>query len=1347
MKKSTLSFILIILFLHILPSAHAEYFRKLNLDNGLSQFSVMSICQDSLGRMWFGTHEGINIYDGHHIQYYKGWVENGPNEKLWLGNSIEYIQCGCDGNIYFLADRNLFSYDIRQERFNQLTTGNTTPALTTTDTAVWYTSQDSLFQWNPQKQQHLYVRKIPASNVTVLTVTRNQNIYVGTDYGLFITENKPSSQWKHLLEHKGIHTIFESSNSGIWIGTYMDGLYRIVKGQLIKVPYSPHNGKGTSDRQIRQFTEDEQHNIWFGTFSGLQKYDPTTDTYTKIQIPQHVGGLSHPSLFALYTDRQGIIWLGSYYGGVCYFNPSKEEYLHYNYQSHAKPDIYYSYIGEMVQDNRHNLWISTDGGGISCIDSNWNLLKQFTADKSDGLPHNNIKSITYDPVKDCLYIGTYLGGLSRYDLRTQTFHNYLNRSDNPGNIVYRVKIWNGKLYLTTRKGLFSLDLKTDTFQLLSPKGAFCEYFDISPKGTLYIMGWNYIDIFSIPENTLIKRVSMSSYECHGNLCQILATEKGVYICTLGSGIFFYEETTQKITHYTHSNSQLPSDYCYNIAFVNEHSVAVSTDKGVSLFYPEQRQASTIVLPSEIPLIYGGGLYVSPQHEIYVGGTKGVTMLPVESFQTNSTQNPPLYFSRLWINNLPVTPQSPGKILRQALPFTHALKLKHNQNNCVIEFTYSDHKDQSHRQIFEYKLEGFDNKWIPTSTNEIHYTNLDPGSYILKVRPLQGTEAQTISLQIHISTPWFFTIWAWILYLTIIGSGTFWFVRNKLAKRALALSLEKERFEKQHIEEVNRAKLVFFTNVSHEFRTPLTLIISHLDSLLQEQLPVQLYNKLLKIKQNAQHMTNLITELLDFRKFTQNHVILHLAFQDICLMLEEIYLTFSDYAKQRNIDYTFEAEPKSISCWMDRAQMEKVFFNLLSNAFKYTPDGGCIRLKAYIQEDNLIIQTTDSGTGIPENEKQRIFERFFQGENQKGQEQYPGTGIGLALTKNIVEAHHGTISVASVLHQGSTFTVKLPLRKDVFKEDERVQFCDSTTMKEEKISLPSMQVPEQPAIPLPEENPLLQDTDTEKETPDGNEKKRYTLLLVEDNAELLQALKHIFDPFYQVLTATNGKEGLSATFEHKPDIIISDIMMPEMNGTEMCLKIKSNIDLCHIPVILLTALNSTEQNIEGLNRGADDYITKPFNAQILLARTNNLVRNRLLIQHQLKKQPISEVDLASINPLDQQFLQKVDKVIEQHIDDVEFDIPRLCQEVGMGRSQLYSKFKALTGMTPNNFLLNYRLKYAATLLQKYPTLPIAEVSDRSGFSSPLYFSRCFKNQYGETPQNYRRKQTEESGQSS
>ena len=440
-----------------------------------------------------------------------------------------------------------------------------------------------------------------------MTITRNGNIYIGTDNGIYIAQNATDPNMKHQLQNKGVHTIFESSSREIWIGTYMDGLYRIINGKLTNVPYSPHDGKGTSDRQIRQFTEDSQHNIWFGTFSGLEKYNPQTGLYTKIQIPQHVGGLSHPSLFALYTDRQGIIWLGSYYGGVSYFNPGKEEYLHYNYQSHAQPGIYYSYIGEMVQDNERNLWISTDGGGISQIGPGWNLLKQFTAGKADGLPHNNIKSIVYDPHRNNLYIGTYLGGLSRYDIRQHTFHNYRNRADNPGDIIYHLEIWNDKLYLTTRKGLFCLDPDTDTFQFLSNTSSFCEYFDISPQGTLYIMGWNYVDIFSLTDNTLTRRISMTPYDCYGNLSHILATDQGAYISTLGSGIYFYNAKSHEVTHYTHANSQLPSDYCYNIARVDEHSIAISTDKGITLFTPEKRQASTIVLPAEIPLIYGGGL--------------------------------------------------------------------------------------------------------------------------------------------------------------------------------------------------------------------------------------------------------------------------------------------------------------------------------------------------------------------------------------------------------------------------------------------------------------------------------------------------------------------------------------------------------------------------------------------------------------------------------------------------------------------------------------------------------------------------------------------------------------------
>lgn len=588
------------------------------------------------------------------------------------------------------------------------------------------------------------------------------------------------------------------------------------------------------------------------------------------------------------------------------------------------------------------------------------------------------------------------------------------------------------------------------------------------------------------------------------------------------------------------------------------------------------------------------------------------------------------------------------------------------------------------------------------------------------------------MQLTISAPWYATWWAFLLYIISFIGCLYYFISSRIAKRTLALSLEKERFEKQQIEQLNQEKLVFFTNVSHEFRTPLTLIISHIDIILQKSsLNPSIYNQILKIRKNAQQMSNLISELLEFRKLEQNHKTLQISQQDITPFLKEIYFSFVDYAHLRNIHYDFQLSETPTLCWFDSQLLEKVFFNLLSNAFKYTPDNGNIIISGRTTDNEVEISISDTGSGIAKNDVSQIFARFFQANNQKpGEYSSPGTGIGLALSKTIVEKHHGTITVDSTLGKGSTFTVRLPRNADVFQADKNIQL--SNQQQESSIVPGSLDV-------LPETDTYL----TESVHTENAEEKTHTVLLVEDNEELLQLLTELFSPFYEVICATNGEEGLKQVYEHKIDLIISDIMMPKMSGTEMCLQIKNNIDYCHIPLILLTALNSTEQNIEGLNRGADDYITKPFHAQLLLARANNLIRSRLLMQHQFDKKPISEIDLTCINPLDKDILKRTAESIEQHIDDTEYDIPVLCKEVGIGRSLLYTKFKALTGMTPNNFILNYRLKHAAALLQQYPDIPIAEVSDRCGFSSPAYFSRCFKNQYGCTPQNYRKEKKTES----
>lgn len=1344
--KSRHLILLLLSLLSVLP-LYAEYFKHIGLSDGLAQPSVMAIYQDRLGRMWFGTREGISQYDGNRVKVFKGWTKTAGNEPpVWLGNEVLSIVGDGQDHIYFLIDKNLISYNIQSEKFARLSNSDNISALTSSEGQVWYMSHDSLFYLKAGDSNPVFTQKTNITSRIGFLTMMDDKICIGTHDGAFLIDRHSNAQ-KHILKGVDVYRIFESSQKELWIGTRMYGLYRMDKEQNIsKVPYLPGSPEGISSEQIRDFVEDNEGNIWFGTFDGLHKYSAKSHQYSLIQIPQYVGGLNHPSIFALYKDIAGTIWVGSYYGGVNYFSPQHDSFVHYDYGRNI--DSYYSYIGEMVLDKNRHLWLSTDGGGISCVDNKWNILQQFTAGGSNTIPHNNIKSMCYDEKNNSLYIGTYLGGLSRYDIDTRRFHNYWsiqNRSsDMPNDVVFHVKMWKDHVYISSHNGIFRLDTRTQKFEKLSIPFAYYEYFDIDQEGNIYLVGRTNVTYTNVEHPDSIVRIPLAKEGCRASPTRVLATKEGVYIGTLGSGLYFYDRQTHGITHYTSENHQLSGDFCYNLSQTKGGKILITSDKGVTYFSPSDGTFTTIDLMSNFPsthIINGCGILVSEDGNIYIGDTKGVTVFSENEFSKTGTpnDNSNFYFSELWVNNKTIVPGDDTGILSKSLPYTDRLELDYDQNNLIIHFTLSDYGQQLSEKWFQYKLEGFDKNWIKTKQKELYYTNLDPGKYTLRVTSVNGQNGENsenskeIIMQLVIATPWYNTWWAWTIYVLAFISCVLYYVYSKIAKRTLALSLEKERFEKQQIEQLNHEKLVFFTNVSHEFRTPLTLIISHIDLLLQKySLNPSIYNQISKIRKNAQKMSNLISELLEFRKLEQNYGTLQIKQKDIIVFLKEIYLSFADYAQQRNINYEFKLPDFPVLCWFEPQLMEKVFFNLLSNAFKYTSDKGNITLSGEITNSDIKINITDTGVGISEQDKDKIFARFFQVNNQdKKGSLFSGTGIGLALTKTIVEKHHGEITVKSSVGEGSTFTVRLPRRKDIFLNDKNVQLY--TEDSEGDI------IPDSMPVYVDEEIVTLESPGDAENTAN----KTHTLLLVEDNEELLQVLKELFDPFYKIICAHNGKEGLTQVYESSPDLIISDVMMPEMTGTEMCLQIKNNIDLCHIPVILLTALNSTEQNIEGLNRGADDYITKPFHAQLLLARVNNLIRSRLLMQHQFDKKPISEIDLTSINPLDKDLLKRASQVIEQHIDDTEFDIPALCKEVGVGRSLLYTKFKALTGMTPNNYLLNYRLKYAATLLQQYPDLPIAEVSDRSGFNAPVYFSRCFKSQYGCTPQNYRkeRKQTE------
>lgn len=1333
--------IILLLLLNLFSYAFPIYFKHIGMKEGLSQLSVMSIYQDELGRMWFGTEEGLSVFDGVQITTHKPTLNNKDEKETPIGNSIDFITGDKRGNVYFCSDNSLVHYDLHSQQFACLKSSGITTTAYSGD-QLWVGVGDSVFTWEPTTQSFKFRYKLEFSyqHATCIFVDSHKQCWIGTNAGLYMA--KGDQQLTSIIPNEDIYDLFEDSRSNLWISARMNGLFkREPSGDFKRYRYDPEKSNNISSNQVRGIVEDNLGNLWFGTFTGLNKYNPHNDQFEAFTHDNLPGSLAHSSVFPVYKDRQGTIWLGTYYGGVHYFNPEMDLFSVYTSDNSRKDCLSFPFVGRMAEDKDNNIWICTEGGGLNLFDREKNTFTYFMADPDkNSIAHNNLKDIAYSARRNKLYIGTHTGGLSIFDLARKRFRNPYFEDPSyavkAGDRINQMAIWKDKyLLLLTQYGCVKMDLDTEQITSVFPSGR--QY----GNHTLLVDSHDYLWITTGP---IVNRVNLNDEEdrtvfhCGENglgnqpVSCFYEDKKGrIFLGTQGAGLYLYNEKEQSFTGYTTENSMILSNYCYDIKESTQGYLVVSGDKGLSFFDPDLQLFKVVELGTALPIggiNKGCGLLVCKNGEILVGGIDGLSTF-FEQDLFSPAKEYQLYFSELYINNELVHPNDHTKALPEALPYTKEINLKHNQNNLIIAFNSNNYINTLKETSYEYMLEGFDNKWISNKDNNIQYTNLNPGKYTLIVREKQydtRVEPQTIQMGIVIHSPFYATPLFYLLYVLVGGGLIYGFFRFKQSQLLLRTSLEYERKEKGRIEELNQAKLQFFSNISHEFRTPLTLIISQIELLLQStSLAPSTYNKLLKIYRNTHNMRALISELLDFRKLEQGHVKLKVCEQNIIPFLKEIYLSFYEYASTRSVTYLFTSQEEDLKCWFDPKQMKKVFYNLLSNAFKYSKPGAAIEMVIEEAETEIIIKIIDNGIGISKEDINKIFDRFYQAGSPASEISQPSTGIGLSLTKSIIELHHGKIQVESTPGYGSIFIVHLPKGRSHFQEGECL------FVEPENESIRNEILPESLALELSEEtdSPELSFIDT------GT---THSVLLIDDNEELLQILDSLFSPMYKVILAHNGKEGLEKARSEKPDIIISDIMMPEMSGTEMCLKIKNDFDICHIPVVLLTALGTPEQSIEGLQRGADDYISKPFNAKVLLARCNNLVRNRIILQKKFNEQRDFDTQSLASNPIDQKFMDTVNHIIEENLSNMEFDMNTLAKELGLSRSSLYAKFKALTGMTPNDFVLNCKLKRAATLLISRQDLQIAEISDMLGFGSPRYFTRCFKAQFDITPAEYRKK---------
>ena len=1302
-------------------------FSRVGIEEGLSQLSVMAIYQDQLGNMWFGTREGLNIYNGSST---KTLHPRGDSPNSLSGNLIKAIEGDSKGNVFIHTQNGIDEYDIRTGALHPRVKMQVNAMCIANDT-IYYAKKNGVFRVEDGTVQLVGELDID-TEITALRPASGNRLVVGTIASGVYSMKLSGNSTQILTPNSRVASLFEDSKGNIWVSTWENGLFKIEKGGgITRYTRNPGNpAGGLSSDFVRVVQEDDNGDFWIGTMEGLDKLDNETQLFYHYNSEVHDDkSLSNESVWSLFKDKYGNIWVGTYFGGANYFHPQSTGYTFHNLGKGVFATRPFPIISEIIPIADHTVLLCTEGNGVIVYDT-----EDRTYTDIPGLRNENIKSAYYDETSNKLYLGLHLGGLSVIDLATRQLTSYreIRPELNQSNIVRKILPYRGNYLIATHNGLYLFNEDNASFEIFSEAlHQHVTYFvdlAVDKHDNLWIASRGVYKhnlhtgetkpFFHDPANP-------SSLSNNNAIKMFIDSSDRLWIGTSGGGINLFDYDRATFSRFTSENSGLRNNYVSNIAESPLGFLYVTTTRGLSYFHPESD--SDIHSPSHDELslnsLFNGGITIQDNGRVYVAGMNGMVSFNERDI-LDDVKPLTLHFTSLMVNNREVLPGDETGLITTTLPYADDLTFNHKQSILRFEFA-SDHIVTQNRYQYIYRVRGLSNDWIPLQDgrNEINLMNLDAGKYTLElmaISPRTKEEMGNTRVTFRVTPPFYLSTTAYFLYILTGVLLIVLYVRYERYKIRLESSLEFEKKEKAHIEEVNQSKLRFFTNISHEFRTPLTLITSQVDMLMQnDKLPTALVASISGIGRNAALMKSLINELLDFRKIDNEKIKVKVGEYNIVLFLREIYTPFEEHARQKQIEYSYEPSEEEILVWFDPNQLQKVISNLLSNAFKFTPAGGKITVQVTKGEHDTHVVVEDTGIGISPENKERVFDRFFQADNEGGDTlASPGTGLGLALTKSIVEAHHGNITLDSEVDKGSRFEVTLLNGAAHFSPSEKREAADPNELSIQKINT---YLPEQGANHVP--------------ATDENE-KRNRILIVEDNEELLAVLKTLFEPIYDVITATNGEEGLTKTIEQQPHIVLSDLMMPVMSGSEMCMRIKTNFAVCHIPVVLLTAQTAAESNIESFNMGADDYITKPFDIPVLIARCNNLVNGRKILQERFAKSTSFNSSTMASNEMDREFLEKASQVIEKNIDNPDFDVNTFSREMNLGRTSLFNKIKGITGQTPNEFIITLKMKKATFLLSNHPEYNISDITYRLGFNSPKYFSTCFKAQFGITPSEYR-----------
>lgn len=1022
--------------------------------------------------------------------------------------------------------------------------------------------------------------------------------------------------------------------------------------------------------------------FWIGSSDQiLNKTYPNSNRFLNISKSEDSQNslLDNSVRFLLPSTNDSSIWLTSSKGLVQY-HWTNGQFKYYVHDPNDENSLSDNNVNGFVQDDSGDLWITTNNG-LNRLDPDGNFTRFYSIrGDSTSLSENRLYTIEYD-TNGYLWICSAITGLNRFDLKTGHVKTFIKKANDPtslnaeGQVFYIYKDSNGTLWVSTDGGVSTYDYETEKFHSV-------------------VKGIVAFQILEDRWNTM-------------------------WLGTLFNGVVRLDRKSGQWSRFEKNH---PLAQCSVTDFLEDKdgSIWISSNLGLFKFNPQDSSYLWIREENGLPETRDltSGIKRHDGQILWGTWSKGLVQFDPKEIRLNQ-QPPRTVISDIRISNasLEIGKDSP---LQQSISQTSQLKVAHDQND--ISFVCSAlHYVRPEKNQYAFWLENYDENWYESGTNRIAtYTNLDPGTYIFHVKAANSDgvwNEQPRSLAIVIHPPWYATIWAYAIYTFIIISIIYVIWSTQLRRIRLGDELRLQQVEAKKLQEIDHMKTQFLANISHEFRTPLTLILGPIDGLLKRVTNTTDRTELSIMQRNAQRLSRLVNQLLDLSKIEAGQLRLEAQKENIVTFTNRIVQSFESRAKLKNIDLNFESDEQSIPLYFDREKLEHVLYNLLSNALKFTPEKGRVNIAVSTiidtpNEGSVQISVQDSGQGIPAQQLDKIFDRFYQG-GSSSKIKDAGTGIGLALAKQLVELHHGTIEVESIINKGSTFTIRLPLGDSHLKENEiipdgrssHLQLEDSTDAPEPQFSQQSRTAP--------------------------------SILIVEDNADLRFYMHSILSDNYKIRHAEHGAIGFDHAIKKLPDLIITDVMMPEMDGYELCEKLKTDERTSHIPVIILTARADLDSKILGLETGADDYIVKPFNETELRARAKNLIEQRQKLRERFGRDILIPISDIAVTSADERFLQRVIGIIAHHLSDASFGPEPLAHKIGLSRSQLHRKLKAVVNMSTTEFIRTIRLRRAAELLnKKFGT--IGEIAYEVGFSNPAYFSDSFRKQFGCLPSEFVRR---------